>query len=100
MAPSQVEIQFWLGEQLGWSGPGPMVLQEPIVEGESLNSLLKRLAGRIGKFEQVVYDPQTQTLLGDISLVINDQLQLPPRALDVKLKNRDRIMFLPRLCGG
>ena len=99
MSASKVRLEFWMADRLGLDQPGPLILEEPLEEGESLRSLLTRLAGRIEPFAGAVFDPRTQSLSSEISLLLNNHIDLP-QGMDTKLKEGDRILFLPILAGG
>ena len=99
MTVAKVRLEFWMADRLGLDQPGPLILEEPLEEGESLRSLLTRLAGRIESFAEAVFDPRTQSLSSQISLLLNNHIDLP-QGMDTKLKEGDRILFLPILAGG
>ena len=99
MSLGKVRLEFWMADRLGLDQPGPLILEEPLEEGESLRSLLTRLAGRIESFAEAVFDPRTQSLSSEISLLLNNHIDLP-QGMDTKLKEGDRILFLPILAGG
>ena len=96
---SKVRLEFWMADRLGVDQPGPLIIEEPLEEGESLRSLLTRLAGRIEPFAEAVFDPRTQSLSSEVSLLINNHIDLP-QGMDTKLKEGDRVLFLPILAGG
>ncbi len=99
MLPPKVRLEFWMADRLGWDQPGPVIMEEPIEEGESLRGLLTRLATRFSHFSEALFDPQTQTLSSEVSILINDHINLS-QGMDTKLKGGDRILFLPILAGG
>ena len=78
---------------------GPMIIEEPLEEGDSLRSLLNRLAGRFREFPEAVFDPITQSLSSEVSILINDHINLS-QGMDTRLNDGDRILFLPILAGG
>lgn len=88
-----------MADRLGWDHPGPVVLEEPFEDGESLRSLFTRLAARFNHFAEAVFDPQTQSLSSEVSILINNHVNLS-QGMDTKLKDGDRILFLPILAGG
>jgi molybdopterin converting factor small subunit len=88
-----------MADRLGFDQPGPVILEEPMEDGESLRHLLTRLSGRFDHFSENLFDPGTQTLSSEVSLVLNNHVDLPG-GMDTKLKDRDRILFLPILAGG
>jgi molybdopterin converting factor small subunit len=88
-----------MADRLGFDQPGPVIVEEPLEEGESLRSLLTRLAGRMEPFAEAVFDPKTQSLSSEVSLLLNSHVDLP-QGMDTKLREGDRILFLPILAGG
>ena len=100
MISRKVTLQFLMNDWPGWKDAGPMILEEPIEEGESLRMLLNRLAGRMRQFRETIFDPATQSISGEFALMINDRVQSPLGGLDVKLQEGDRILFFPYLAGG
>jgi len=95
----KVRLEFWMADRLGLDQPSPLIMEEPLEEGESLRFLLTRLAERIESFAEAVFDPRTQSLSSEISLLFNNHVDLP-QGMDTKLKEGDRILFLPILAGG
>jgi molybdopterin converting factor small subunit len=85
---------------LGWDHPGPRVLEERVEEGDSLRSMLNRLAEQLEHFPEAVFDPQTQSLSSEVALVLNDHIQNLTQGLETPLKDGDRVAFLPILAGG
>ena len=99
MPQSKVRLEFWMADRLGWDQPGPVVLEEPLQEEESLRGLLTRLAARFSHFSEALFDPETQSLSSEVTILMNDHVNLP-QGLDTTLKDGDRILFLPILAGG
>ena len=99
MTFGKVRLEFWMADRLGLDQPGPLIVEEPLEEGESLRSLLTRLAGQIEPFAEAVFDPRTQSLSSEVSLLFNNHIDLP-QGMDTKLKEGDQILFLPILAGG
>ena len=88
-----------MADRLGFDQPGPVILEEPLEDGESLRQLLTRLAPRFKYFSENLFDPETQSLSSEVHLVINNHVDLP-QGMDTKLKHGDRVLFLPILAGG
>jgi molybdopterin converting factor small subunit len=96
----KVHLEFWVADLLGWSHQGPMAIEEPVEEGESLRALLDRLAGRMEGFAGNIFDPVNQSLSSEIYILINGYVQNISLGLETRLKDGDRILFLPILAGG
>ncbi|MGB9698575.1 MAG: MoaD/ThiS family protein [Thermodesulfobacteriota bacterium] len=88
-----------MADRLGFNQPGPIVVEERIQEGESLRALLTHLAERFPHFSESLFDPQTQSLSSEVSILLNNHVNLP-QGMDTPLRDGDRILFLPILAGG
>jgi molybdopterin converting factor small subunit len=99
MSSPKVKLEFWMADRLGFDHPGPVILEEPLEDGESLRHLLTRLAPRFDHFSENLFDPGTQSLSSEVSLIINNHVDLP-QGMDTKLRDGDRVLFLPILAGG
>jgi len=100
MEIGKVRLQFWMASSPGGTQSGSMVMEEEIQEGESLRSLLNRLAGRLPQLPVPIFDPETQTLSSEVAVLINDHLNHFSQGLETELKNGDRIFIFPYLAGG
>jgi molybdopterin converting factor small subunit len=100
MKIGKVRLQFWMASSPGGAQSGTVVMDEEIQEGESLRSLLNRLAGRLPQLPVPIFDPETQTLSSEVAVVINDHLDHFSHGLETKLKDGDRIFIFPYLAGG
>lgn len=96
----KVRLEFWMADRLGFDQPGPLILEEPVEEGESLRSLLSRMAGRFSHSSEALFDPETQSLSSEVSILINHHIQNMTDGLETRLKAGDHILFLPILAGG
>jgi molybdopterin converting factor small subunit len=96
----KVRLQFWMAGSPGDSQSGSMILEEEIREGESLRSLLQRLAGRLPRLSGPIFDPGKQTLSDEVAVVINDHLLHLSNGLETMLRSGDRILIFPYMAGG
>jgi molybdopterin converting factor small subunit len=96
---AKVRVEFWMADRMGWDNPGPVTFEEAILTGESLRALLNRLAEKNSRFPEAVFDPATQALSSEVSLILNEHVNLP-QGLDTLLHDGDRLLFLPILAGG
>ena len=100
MEMGKVRLQFWMAGPPGGTPSGSMMMEEEIQEGESLRSLLNRLAGRLPQLPGPIFDPATQALSSEVAVVFNDHLNHFSQGLETKLKDGDRIFIFPYLAGG
>ena len=89
-----------MSDRLGWTGPEPMIIEEPLSKEDTLYSVLNRLASKIRDFPESVFDPKTHSLSSEVTIVLNDTVWNMSDGLGVKLKEGDHILFLPILAGG
>lgn len=67
----------------------------------SLKDLLKKLAGKLGKkFREHVYNPDSDTLFEDNTILINGRHYSAIDGLESPLKSGDDVSFFPPLGGG
>ncbi len=100
MMNGKVRLQFWMAGPPEGTPSGPATMEEEIQEGESLRSLLNRLAERLPQLHVPIFDPETQTLSSEMAVVINDRLDHVSQGPETKLKDGDRIFIFPYLAGG
>jgi len=100
MEIGKVRLQFWMAGSPGGAQSGTVMMEEEIREGESLRSLLNRLAGRLPQLAGPIFDPETQSLSSEVAVLINDHLDHFSQGLETKLKSGDRIFIFPYLAGG
>ncbi len=100
MGIGKVTLQFWMAGPVGEGQAGRIMMEEEIHEGESLRSLLNRLAGRLPKLPGPIFDPETQTLSSEVAVMVNEHLNHFSQGLETKLKNGDRILIFPYVAGG
>ena len=89
-----------MADRLGLSGPHPLIIEEPLIEADTLFSVLARLAGKMPEFSASVFDPKTHSLSSEVTIVLNDTVQNMSAGLGMPLKEGDHILFLPILAGG
>jgi molybdopterin converting factor small subunit len=88
-----------MADRLGLDRPGPVVVEEQAEAGESIRSLLSRVAGKFSNSSEALFDPETQTLSSEVTVLLNGHVDLP-QGIDTKVQGGDRILFLPILAGG
>lgn len=92
----KVEISPWLSKALGKKSK--VTLTEKIRKGESLKSLLERIALKHDGFGAMIYDIKRGTVYDTVVIFVNNR----PIANDLKLKIKsgDRITVTPFYSGG
>lgn len=81
-------------EELNWFDQA-----EEFQDGASIADLLNYLALAFPKFNSGFFAPQGDNLSGRIDIFLNGNLLMLPNARQVKLNDRDIIVFLPAYIG-
>lgn len=81
-------------EELNWFDQA-----EEFQDGASIGDLLDYLLRAFPKFKSVFFDPQGDNISGLIDIFLNSNLLMLPNARQVKLNDRDLIVFLPAYFG-
>jgi MoaD family protein len=90
---ARIEINYY-GTYKNVTGKSYEVMD---LEDATLGQLIDRLREKYGeKLDEVVWDPQKESLKGGISVLINGR-SLP---LDTTLKSSDQVAFLMPMAGG
>ena len=79
---------------------GSFVLEEEIDQGETLRDLLVRVASRDSKAWVALFDVQTLRMARNVLTIFNGRSLTPSKAVETRLSDDDRIVFLGLLSGG
>ena len=101
MASVRLEYYAWLGRVLGLSTrEGRLFVDEAITPGETVRSLLQRLAVRSESFRETIYEPAQDRVRESVALLVNDRAVELAGGLDAPLQDGDNLVFLPGFAGG
>ncbi|MBF8267754.1 MAG: hypothetical protein HW388_1262 [Dehalococcoidia bacterium] len=95
-----LEIFPWLTEVFVAGRTNRLRLEEERYEGDTVRSLLLRLAQSYPGFAQRVFDPKTQELSDQVSLFHNSRFLELVGGLDTPLAPGDELLLLPAWEGG
>ena len=102
-APSEAVVRLailpWTSGKLGL-GPGRADLVQPILDGDTIETLLARLAGSIPHFDEWVYDAPEQRVHEHCTLLVNGRAFEGLGGLATPLKPGDHLTVLPGFSGG
>ena len=76
------------------------ILETKVGDGETIRTLLGRLAGRYPRFGQIVFDAKSKNLSEEVSLFLNGRRLELLDGLETKLKDGDVLSLLPFISGG
>ena len=101
MARVSIVLLPSLAETLGSEAAFEEVLPDLENKGErTVRDLLNRLAARYFRFKRLVFDIQTQQLIGETLVFLNGRLLEPDRGLKTNLHDGDTLTFIPFIEGG
>jgi len=92
----KIEILPWLSRALGKKSK--VTLTERVRKGESLKSLLERIALKHDGFGAMIYDIERGSPYDTVVIFVNNQSISGD--LKLKIKNGDRIIITPFYSGG
>ncbi len=69
-------------------------------EGESVFTLLRRLAAENGPFWKSLFDEEHQSIHPGVLLILNNRIINPYHRAEASLKEGDELMLLPMMDGG
>ena len=98
MTTVPVEIVGWPTRFVGGDGATRKLFEEPLVEGATVRSVLRRLAGRFPELDAALWHGPD---LGEhIEVLVNDAVLGIKHELDSPLVPGDRIALLAQFMGG
>lgn len=100
MAKVQIEVFPWLTELLGGSRTDRMFMDVTIEDGETVRSLLRRLAAQYPEFAQRAFDARTGLPSPLVSVFLNDRFLELAGGLDTALASGDSLTLIPAWEGG
>ncbi len=95
-----LKVPPFFASMLDPKSSGWLVVETEITEYITIRDLLTMLAKNNHDFRQSVFNPDTETLNGQIDIVINQKFLPFPHELDAKLIDGDIITLIPMLAGG
>ncbi|MEE9201962.1 MAG: MoaD/ThiS family protein [Dehalococcoidia bacterium] len=100
MGKVRLEIWPWLSRHQETTGFGRLVLEEDVRDGETLRDFLHRMGEGHRVFREVIFDPRSQQLSRQVTVIYNERLLELAEGLDTLLHDGDRLSFLPAFAGG
>ena len=94
-----LDVLPWTSGKLGL-GPGRARLVESLAPGDTIRSLLARLAQRVDGFAEWVYDPADERVHEHCTLLVNGRAFEGLGGLSRTLEPGDELTILPGFSGG
>ena len=96
----QIRILPWFSQVLVPGQHSSLLLEEDLPPGALLRTLLRFLADRYARFEEVIYSSSDDALQATVLVTHNGRLISPLSALDLVLESGDSIALIPAYSGG
>ncbi len=100
-ATVRIDVLPALGEALGMERANKESIPGPETGADySVKDLLNHLCTKYRRFDQIVFDCQTQKLTGQVVIFLNGRSLELVDGLETKLKDGDTVTFIPFIEGG
>ncbi|MBI4321739.1 MAG: MoaD/ThiS family protein [Chloroflexi bacterium] len=96
----RIQIYPWLTSLLGAGNTAPFFLDEEIADGDSLRSILLRLATKYPDLGRVILDAEGQKLTGKVCAFVNRRHAELLDGLETRIKEADTVTLVPPIGGG
>ncbi|MBI3978880.1 MAG: MoaD/ThiS family protein [Chloroflexi bacterium] len=96
----RVEAIAWVTRFLGSDGSGRRTFDEPIVAGDTVRSVLRRLSDRYPSLAEALWDPASGDLGEHVEVLVNDTVLGVRYELDSPVHDGDLISLVGQYTGG
>ena len=93
-----VELSGWSTRFIGGNGAGRRVFDEPVADGATVRSVLRRLTDRYPELAAALWEGPE--LGSHIEVIVNDAVLGVDHTLDSRVGSRDRITLVGQYLGG
>jgi molybdopterin converting factor small subunit len=95
-----VEAIAWVTQFVGGDGTRRKLLEEAVVPGATVRSVLRQVSDRLPKLQDVLWARPDGDLAEHIEVLVNDAVLGLTHTLDSQVKDGDRITLLGQYTGG
>ena len=67
-----IEVVAWVTKFVGGDGSTRKIYHEPLQDGDTVRTVLRRLSGRFPQLHKALWDPETGDLAEHIEVLVND----------------------------
>jgi molybdopterin converting factor small subunit len=101
-AAGQVEIEAvaWITKFVGGDGSTRKIYHEPLQDGDTVRTVLRRLSGRFPLLHKALWDPEPRALAEHIEVLVNDAVLDLTHTLESPLHSGDRLALIGQYLGG
>jgi molybdopterin converting factor small subunit len=100
MPKVKLKVNCSLRQSLGDETADSEEILVSALEGESVLTLLRRLAAENGLFWKTLFDEEHQAIHPGVLLILNNRIINPYDRSETTLKEGDELMLLPMMDGG
>ena len=99
-AQIEIEVVAWITKFVGGDGSTRKVFHEPLSDGATVRTILRRLSGRFPPLHKALWDTETSGLAEHIEVLVNDAVLDITHTLDSPLHTGDRLALIGQYLGG
>lgn len=96
----EIEVVAWVTKFVGGDGSTRQVYQEPLRDGDTVRTVLRRLSGKFPPLHKALWDPATGDLAEHIEVLVNDAVLDLTHTLESPLQRGDRLALIGQYLGG
>ncbi len=100
MPKVKLKVSYSLRQSLGEETADTEEILVSALEGESVLTLLRRLAAERGLFWKSIFDEEHQAIHPGVLLILNNRIINPYDRSEAPLKEGDELTLLPMMDGG
>jgi hypothetical protein len=99
-ATATVEVTTWVTKLIGGDGGGARLFEEPVIPGDTVGDLLRRVSVRFPELDRALWEPGRRTLGEHIEVLVNDAVLGVSHELHTPLRGGERVTLLGQYMGG
>lgn len=99
-ATATIEVTTWVTRHVGGDGSGSRRFEEPLEEGDTVGTLLRRFSSRHPELDAALWRPGREALGEHIEVLVNDAVLGVTHDLDTPLRGGERLTLLGQFMGG
>ena len=88
------EVVAWITKFVGGDGSTRTVFHEPLRDGDTVRTVLRRLSGRFPPLHKALWDPATGDLAEHIEVLVNDAVLDLTHSLDSPVRTGDGLALI------
>ena len=100
VATATVEVTSWVTKLVGGDGTGTRLFDEPLQDGDTVRTVLRRFSARYPELESALWEPNRRDLGPHLEVLVNEASLGVSHELDSPLRGGERVTLLGQFMGG